>query len=78
MNAVTVIDKKARVDLQRCIGCGACVVTCKEKAIKLAARDRQKIPAPDSRAMHRKIFMERYGPLKVLGKAAKMIVSGKL
>jgi electron transport complex protein RnfB len=72
-----VTDKKARVDLMRCIGCGLCVVTCKAQAITLQPRDRQTVPPADSKALYTKILFQRYGPLRILGKAAGMITGGK-
>jgi ferredoxin len=77
INAVTVTDKKARVDSMRCIGCGLCVVTCKAQAITLQPRDRQTVPPADSKALYTKILFQRYGPLRILGKAAGMITGGK-
>jgi ferredoxin len=72
-----VTDKKARVDPNRCIGCGLCVVTCKAQAITLQARDRQTVPPADSESLYKKILFQRYGPLRILGKAAKMLTGGK-
>ncbi len=77
IDAVTVTDKKARVGPNRCIGCGLCVVTCKAQAITLHPRDRQTVPPADSRAMYKKILFQRYGPLRILGKAAGMLIGGK-
>ena len=76
-NAVTVTDKKARVDPNRCIGCGLCVVTCKAQAVTLQPRDRQTVPPADSKALYTKILFQRYGPLRILGKAARMMTGGK-
>jgi len=77
INAVAVTDKKARVDPNRCIGCGLCVVTCEAKAITLQPRDRQTVPPADSKALYTKILFQRYGPLRILGKAARMMTGGK-
>jgi NAD-dependent dihydropyrimidine dehydrogenase PreA subunit len=78
MNAVTVIDKKAQIYLNRCIGCGVCAVACKVNAIKLLPRERQTVPPRNTQALYQKIMMERYGPLRTLGKAAKLLMGGKL
>jgi electron transport complex protein RnfB len=78
MNAVTVSDKKAFVDLNRCIGCGVCAVACKEKAIDLLPRKRQTVPPRNVQALYRKIMIDRYGPARTLGKAAKLLMGGKL
>jgi len=78
MKAVTVSDKKAQVDVNRCIGCGVCVVSCKEQAITLQMRDRLTVPPPTSKDLYNKILIERYGPLRVLGKEVRKKLGGKV
>ena len=46
MNAITVKNKKATIDYNRCIGCGVCVIKCdKQHAIVLRTRKVHKPPA---------------------------------
>ena len=69
-------DKKAdymEVNLDRCIGCGACVPTCKDKAIKLIQKEKQTTPPTSDKEMYKKIMIERFGlggTLKLAAKAA--------
>jgi electron transport complex protein RnfB len=78
MGAVVVADKLARVDPERCIGCGLCASTCEARAIRLYPRQRQSVPAANSDAMYRKILTERYGPLRTIFKAARIMTGGQV
>ena len=78
MGAVLVTDKLARVDHDRCIGCGLCASTCEPGAIRLHPRERQSVPAVNSDAMYRKILVERYGPLRTIAKAARLMTGGRV
>lgn len=44
MDALTVIEGKARLDLNRCIGCGLCVSTCKPGALSLVRKEKSELP----------------------------------
>jgi Na+-translocating ferredoxin:NAD+ oxidoreductase RNF subunit RnfB len=44
MDAITMVDDKSVVDLNRCIGCGNCVVTCPTDAMELHKKEREKVP----------------------------------
>lgn len=44
MEAISVIDKKTRINLKRCIGCGVCVPVCKPGALSLARKKQEQIP----------------------------------
>jgi formate hydrogenlyase subunit 6/NADH:ubiquinone oxidoreductase subunit I len=44
MGAVKLADNVASIDLGRCIGCGLCVPTCPENAIKLAKKAKEIVP----------------------------------
>jgi len=46
MDAISIVDKKAIVDLKRCIGCGLCVTTCKPQAITLIKKSDENIYLP--------------------------------
>ena len=78
MNAVSVAEKKAAVDPDRCIGCGVCAVACKEQAIRLSPKPKQTVPPRSANALYQKMMIERYGPLRTLGRAAKLIMGGKV
>jgi Fe-S-cluster-containing hydrogenase component 2 len=57
------------VDLDRCIGCGACVPTCPSNAVKLRAKARETVPPKDLTALYGRIMTERFG---VLGTAVRI------
>lgn len=78
LGALSVADGVARVDPQRCIGCGLCVTTCREQAIRLHPADRQRLPPRSGQDMYRKIMIERYGPVRTLGKAARLLLGLKV
>ena len=55
--AITLEDKKARVDAKKCYGCGVCAVTCPTGAIKLHREERTDIPVHYKELMD-KIYQE--------------------
>jgi Fe-S-cluster-containing hydrogenase component 2 len=44
MEALTIVEEKSKVDYDRCIGCGVCIPTCPQEAIKLIKKDAEVIP----------------------------------
>lgn len=38
MDAITIIEDKAKIELERCIGCGVCVYHCPTNASTLVSR----------------------------------------
>ena len=72
MEALAAGDGATAVDLDRCIGCGACVGTCPTGAVRLRAKARASVPPKDLKALYGKIMAERFGWLgtaKRIGKA---------
>ena len=78
MDAVVVVEGRARVDTRRCIGCGLCASRCAKKAMGLQPRDWQSVPPRDQDAMYRKIMLERFGPLRLLAKGARISLGMKI
>ena len=71
MEAAVVKDKKARVDLARCIGCGVCVPTCKPGAIRLVKKGKEMEPVEDFEAYLADLDKHRLNNLQKLGKFLK-------
>ena len=72
MDARSMLDGIAMVDLDRCIGCGLCVTTCEQNAIQLMKKEKETVPPKDHDSLYKKIMMEKVGPwgtLKIMGKA---------
>jgi Fe-S-cluster-containing hydrogenase component 2 len=72
MEALLSADGATTVDLDRCIGCGACVGTCPTGAVRLRAKAQQSVPPKDLKALYGKIMTDRFGVLgtaKRIGKA---------
>jgi Fe-S-cluster-containing hydrogenase component 2 len=72
MDALRSADGATAVDLDRCIGCGACVGTCPSGAVRLRAKPQETVPPKDLKELYGKIMAERFGVLgtaKRIGKA---------
>jgi Fe-S-cluster-containing hydrogenase component 2 len=63
MSAITIDEQNgyAVINLDRCIGCGNCVVTCPTEALRLVKADKETVP-PKDRASLYKILAERDSP----------------
>ncbi len=72
MEAVSIVDLKAAVNLDRCIGCGACATTCPKHAMSLRKKANTYVPEPDSDAMYKKIWEERKAKDDVATKLSKI------
>jgi len=78
MDAVTLENDKAIVDLDRCIGCGNCVPTCGMKAMKLYKKRKYVAPPKSSGRMYVKMMMKKRGFLGTLKMAGKIITGRKV
>jgi electron transport complex protein RnfB len=76
MDALLLVDKKAKLDPSRCIGCGVCVPTCPTKSFTLRKKPEPQLPylAPDLFSSHLKLAGER-GKITALGMAKLIMVS---
>jgi Na+-translocating ferredoxin:NAD+ oxidoreductase subunit B len=73
IDAIRRVNNHVEVDADRCIGCGLCVPTCPEKAMKLAKREREWVPPPNTMDLYRRIYLERFGLLhgiRFMGRSA--------
>ena len=59
MEAITMVDEKSKVNLDRCIGCGNCVATCEVSAMKLVKREEEVAPAKDQVELYQKIMEKK-------------------
>ena len=75
---VSILREPRYVDANRCIGCGLCVSTCPEEAIRLQEKTETKTPAKNEDALYRTIMMERFGPLGMAKIAAKKTLGMKI
>jgi Pyruvate/2-oxoacid:ferredoxin oxidoreductase delta subunit len=78
MGAFSRTNNHMEVSLDRCIGCGACIPTCKAKAIQLLRKEEVKVPPKTSMDMYKHIMLERFGWLGTLKIAAKAVVGAKV
>jgi Na+-translocating ferredoxin:NAD+ oxidoreductase subunit B len=78
MDAIRAGDGQAEVDLARCIGCAICVTTCPSDALRLEAKAVPRVPPDGTQQLYVKILQERYGPVGMLGVAAKRALGMKI
>ena len=78
MDALSLDDGYSSVDLDRCIGCGACVSTCPSNSIELKSKDSKYVPPKDTDAMYKKILMERIGFGGMLKTIPKIVLGQKI
>jgi len=78
MDAVTVENDKATVNLDRCIGCGNCVPTCGMKAMKLYKKGKIVVPPKSQGMMYAKMMIKKRGFFGTLKLAGKIISGSKI
>ncbi len=78
MEAVSIKDKVAVIDLDWCIGCGICVPTCPDNAIELKDKKKKHVPPKNVLSMYQKLLMERYGILGMFKMMTKVMLGKKL
>ncbi|MFW9874504.1 MAG: 4Fe-4S binding protein [Candidatus Thorarchaeota archaeon] len=78
MDAISIVDNVAVVNLDRCIGCGNCVATCGMNAISLYKKKKEVTPPKSSDRMYMKIMMKRRGLLGTLKMAGKILTGRKI
>lgn len=78
MEALTIVDEISTVDLDRCIGCGLCVLDCTGSAMMLQIKDDKHLPPENRDDMYKKIMVERYGMTGMLKIMPKMLLGRKI
>ena len=78
MDALAVENGIAAVDLDRCIGCGNCVVVCPGAAISLRKKERELVPPKNMGKLYQSILAKKIGPLNMLKVGAKMALGRKV
>ncbi|KKN34900.1 hypothetical protein LCGC14_0789160 [marine sediment metagenome] len=78
MDAVTLENDKAIVNLDRCIGCGNCVPTCGMKAMKLYKKGKTIAPPKSSGRLYAKLMMKKRGFIGTLKMVGKILSGGKV
>jgi electron transport complex protein RnfB len=61
MEAQTIVDNVATVNLDRCIGCGNCVTVCDTNACYLKQKEKELLPPKDKEASYMKVMFKRGG-----------------
>jgi len=61
LDAITIPDDVAVVDLNRCIGCGNCVACCEFDASHLRKKEAEPVPPKNIIALYTKILTKKSG-----------------
>jgi ferredoxin len=86
MEALSLADKKALLDLDRCIGCGLCVSTCPTNSLSLVRKPKAKQPYVPKDVIethikigkaHGKLSFGKMVGMQVRSKADRLLASRK-
>jgi electron transport complex protein RnfB len=78
LNALSMVDSAAEVNLDRCIGCGNCVALCPEKAIALLKKEPEKVPFKDKPEVNMKTLAARTGAWNMMKIRMKSLLGMKV
>jgi Pyruvate/2-oxoacid:ferredoxin oxidoreductase delta subunit len=78
MDAISIEDEKAEINLDRCIGCGLCVTTCKKEAIRLIEKTNKTVPPKNAVKLYLGILSEKVGKQKMMGNMLKLLLGKQL
>jgi len=78
MDALSIHDKKAVLDLNRCIGCGLCVSTCPTHSLSLVRKPKMKQPYVPKDIVETNIKLGKARGKLGIGKRVGMQVRSKL
>jgi Fe-S-cluster-containing hydrogenase component 2 len=71
-------DGIAKVNTDRCIGCGNCVVLCPSGANKMVHKEPEKVPPKDKVTANRAALARKVGRWNMLKIRAKMLLGMKV
>ena len=77
MEAISIRDKIAVIDLDRCLGCGVCITACANKANTLKKKVKKHVPPKTHDALYQKIMLERFGIVDTLKTVSKILLGKK-
>jgi H+/Na+-translocating ferredoxin:NAD+ oxidoreductase subunit B len=78
MDAISIIDEIAVIDLDRCIGCGLCVTTCKKEAMKLIEKKNKTVPPRNAVMLYLSILKEKVGKRRMMGNMINLLTGQQL
>ena len=78
MDAIQIENKKAIIDLDRCIGCGLCVTTCKKEALSLLEKTKKTIPPRNATMLYLGILSDKVSKRKMMGNMLKLLTGRQL
>ena len=78
LEAAFMTDGMAAINLDRCIGCGNCVVICESNAIQLKKKDKETLPPKDMIDLYTKILTKKVGNWHMLKIGVKMLLKQKV
>jgi Fe-S-cluster-containing hydrogenase component 2 len=78
MDAIQIENKKAIIDLDRCIGCGLCVTTCKKEALSLLEKTKKTIPPRNAVMLYLGILSDKVTRQKMMGNMLKLLTGKQL
>jgi Fe-S-cluster-containing hydrogenase component 2 len=73
MGAISMEDKIAVINRDRCIGCGVCVAACVNDAHQMHKKDKTHIPPKTHDDMYKKIMIERFGLVSALKSVTRVL-----
>lgn len=78
LEAMSIENDTATVNLDRCIGCGVCGATCPNNAIEIKEKEDIYVPPKNHDSLYKKILMERVGMSGMLKIMPKIILGKKI